>query len=411
MSSHSSTRRRLESALLVLSDGTAFEGEAFGAEPTSGVTTGEAVFNTVMAGYQEVITDPSYAGQVVTFTYPHIGNYGVSERDRQADRPHCRGVIVRELAQFPSNHRSEGTLDDYLQRHGVAGITGIDTRRLTKHIRDHGSMSCAFGTASESTLLAAARAEPGTLGLDLVSEVTRPSELVVPAASEEAMTRTVVAYDFGIKQAIIDQLALIANVILVPATTDPGTVLDMHPSGVFLSSGPGDPAGFDFGPKITSQLVGQLPIFGVCLGYQLLGQQLDAATYKLRFGHHGGNHPIQDRSGRISITSQNHNYAVRFNPEIEFDELLHDITHVNINDHIVEGFAKRDQWLFGVQFHPEAGPGPSDAQRLFREFGEMMDLHRGTLTASDLELWTPETDEPESAHFRDEVVKSLASVS
>jgi carbamoyl-phosphate synthase small subunit len=359
-----------EPARLVLADGSVFEGEAFGAVPADGVSTGEAVFNTVLSGYQEVITDPSYAGQVIAFTYPHIGNYGVNAADDEAARPHCRGVIVRDLADAPSNFRSEGTLEGFLTGHGVSGITGVDTRRLTRHLRDHGSVPCAFGTAQESDLLAAARGAEPTDGRDLVSTVTTATTLVRGSGPYR-----VVAYDFGIKEAMLRQLGDLATVTVVPASTPAEAVLDLGPDGIFLSNGPGDPAALPGIIGEVRRLVdhGRVPAFGICLGHQLLASALGATTYKLPFGHHGGNHPVRrTATGRVEITSQNHNYAVAA------DSLgATEVTHVNLNDGVIEGLRSTEVPAFSVQYHPEAGPGPHDARYLFEEFRMLMDAHGG----------------------------------
>jgi carbamoyl-phosphate synthase small subunit len=355
------SNRHQNEAALVLADGTVFEGEAFGA--VTDVATGEVVFNTVLSGYQEVITDPSYAGQVIAFTYPHIGNYGISEADSESARPFCRGVIVRELARRPSNWRSTVDLDTWLAAHGVPGITGIDTRRLTRHIRDAGSMPCAFGTADEATLRAAAAAEQGTDGVDLVAGVTTP----VRYTTGDGPLR-VVAYDFGIKKSILDQLGQIATVEVVPASTPAQELLTQRVDGVFLSNGPGDPAAVTYATVNISMLLGQVPVFGICLGHQLLATAMGATTYKLPFGHHGGNHPVQRlRDGAVEITSQNHNYAV-----VQGSLASADVTHVNLNDGVVEGLRCRDVPAFSVQYHPEAGPGPHDARYLFEEFRQLM---------------------------------------
>ena len=357
-------------ALLVLADGPVFEGEAFGAVPADGVSTGEAVFNTVLSGYQEVITDPSYAGQVIAFTYPHIGNYGVNAADDEASRPHCSGVIVRDLADAPSNFRSEGTLEGFLTGHGVSGITGIDTRRLTRHLREHGSVPCAFGTAPEAELLAAARSAEPTDGRDLVSTVTTSATLVRGNGPYR-----VVAYDFGIKEAMLRQLGDLATVTVVPASTPAEAVLDLGPDGIFLSNGPGDPAALPGIIGEVRRLVdhGRVPVFGICLGHQLLASALGATTYKLPFGHHGGNHPVRRTStGRVEITSQNHNYAVAA------DSLgATEVTHVNLNDGVIEGLRSTEAPAFSVQYHPEAAPGPHDARYLFEGFRMLMDAHGG----------------------------------
>jgi carbamoyl-phosphate synthase small subunit len=356
-------RETRDDALLVLADGTTLEGEAVGAVPPSGIATGEVVFNTVLSGYQEVITDPSYAGQVITFTYPHIGNYGVADADDESRRPFCRGVIVRDLARRPSSWRAADDLGSWLTRHGVPGISGIDTRRLTRHIREAGSMPCAFGTADERVLKEAAQSEPGTDGIDLVATVTTGQPYVV-----EGGPIRLVAYDFGIKSSILRLLREIATIEVVPASTPAGAVLDRSPDGVFLSNGPGDPAAVTYAVDAIGGLLGNVPVFGICLGHQLLGTALGGSTYKLKFGHHGGNHPVRRlATGSVEITSQNHNYAVA---EGSVDTA--DVTHVNLNDGVVEGLRCRDIPAFGVQYHPEAGPGPHDARYLFAEFADLI---------------------------------------
>lgn len=358
-------------ALLVLADGAVFEGEAMGG--AAEVASGEIVFNTCLAGYQEVVTDPSYAGQVIAFTYPHIGNYGVSPEDDESGRPFCRGVVVRDVTHRPSNWRAAESLEGYLGRHGIPGLTGIDTRRLTRHIREQGAMGCAFGTGSEAELLAAARAERGTEGVDLVAEVSTSSpyrpdgRLEDPRGSETGLS--VVAYDFGIKSTILRNLTRVARVEVVPATTAAADVLDRRPDGVFLSNGPGDPAALEHITKEMEQLLGEVPVFGICLGHQLLASALGGRTYKLRFGHHGGNHPVRrEATGAVEITSQNHGYAVEPGslPGAE-------VTHVNLNDGVIEGLRRHDLRAFGVQYHPEAGPGPHDARYLFDEFRALME--------------------------------------
>jgi carbamoyl-phosphate synthase small subunit len=362
----------IREALLVLTDGTVFEGEAMGAEPASGIATGEVVFNTVLSGYQEVLSDPSYAGQIIAFTYPHIGNYGVNAADDESRRPFCRGVVVRELARRRSNWRATEDLDAWLARHGVPGIGGIDTRRLTRHVRDTGAMPGAFGAlgpapdgsvVDETTLKAAATAEPGTDGVDLVSQVTTAEPYTVGDGPFR-----VVAYDFGIKTTILRHLSGIATVEVVPASTSADEVLAKAPDGVFLSNGPGDPETVSYGVDAIRSLLGEVPVFGICLGHQLLATALGGSTTKLPFGHHGGNHPVRRvRDGSVEITSQNHNFAVA---EGSLDRA--EVTHVNLNDGVIEGIRAVDVPAFSVQHHPEAGPGPHDSAYLFDEFAQLM---------------------------------------
>ncbi len=351
-------------ALLVLADGEVFEGEAAGlVQP---VSTGEVVFNTALSGYQEVVTDPSYAGQVVAFTYPHIGNYGTNAADDEAPRPFCRGVVVRDLTTEPSNWRATEGLEAFLVRHGVPAVTGIDTRRLTRHLRDRGAMPGAFGTADEAELRAAAAAAEPTDGHDLVAGVTTTE----PYVRGDGPYR-VVAYDFGIKETMLRQLGALATITVVPAGTAADDVLAMAPDGVFLSNGPGDPAALPGPAAAVGALVGRVPVFGICLGHQILATALGGTTYKLPFGHHGSNHPVQRRStGQVEVTSQNHNYAVVDVPDA-------DVSHVNLNDGVVEGIRCRSAAAFSVQYHPEAGPGPHDARYLFDEFRALMGAPSG----------------------------------
>jgi len=354
----------IREAALILADGTLFEGEAIGAEPDGGVSSGEVVFNTALTGYQEIITDPSYAGQIITFTYPHIGNYGVVPADNEAVKPYGRGVIIRDLARRRSNWRSDGDLDGFLCNSGLAGIAGVDTRRLTRHLRDTGAMPGAFGTADEMTIKQAALDEPGTDGVDLVSSVTCAAPYTVGAGP-----RRVVAYDFGIKASILRQLGEIATVEVVPASTSAAAVIARRPDGVFLSNGPGDPAEVSYAVEAIRGLLGEVPVFGICLGHQLLATALGGTTFKLPFGHHGGNHPVRDlATGKVEITSQNHNYCV------DVDSITGaELTHVNLNDQTVEGIRCLDVPAFSVQYHPEAGPGPHDARYLFARFDDLME--------------------------------------
>ena len=350
---------------LVLATGETFEGELFGAEPPGGIVTGEVVFNTVMSGYQEVISDPSYAGQIITFTTAHLGNYGTNADDDEAADVQCRGVVLREMARRHSNWRSGGSLHEYLVRHGVCAIGGVDTRRLTRILRDGGAMPGAFGDAPLAELTAAAAAATTTDDCDLVSGVT----CAEPYTVDGDASRHVVAVDCGIKSTILDCLSEISRVTVVPATTSADEIRALEPDGVFLSNGPGDPAAVTYLPETIKSLLGDVPIFGICMGHQLLGTAVGGSTHKLPFGHHGGNHPIKElATGRVEITSQNHNYCVSLDG-VEGVE----VTHVNLNDGTLAGFRCTDVPAFGIQYHPEAGPGPHDSRYLFARFAELMD--------------------------------------
>ncbi len=365
-------------ALLTLADGTTFEGTSFGARGEAG---GEVVFNTSMTGYQEILTDPSYCGQLVAMTYPEIGNVGVNDEDVESRRPFVQGFIVKEYWETPSNWRAKQSLGAYLRDHGIPGIQGIDTRALVRHVREHGAQEGIISTEDldPKSLAAKAAARPGMIGRDLVREVTctEPYDWEEGLWDLEAGYRKasgsryrVIAYDFGIKHNILRNLAQAGcQVRVVPATTPAADALAWNPDGIFLSNGPGDP---DVGTYATTvrDLIGKKPIFGICLGHQILGLALGGKTYKLKFGHHGGNQPVMDLTTRkVEITSQNHGFAVDVDSLREVARL----THVNLNDRTVEGLAHAELPLFSVQYHPEASPGPRDASYLFDRFLEYMD--------------------------------------
>ncbi len=371
-------------AFLALADGTIFEGSAFGA---AGEVTGEAVFNTSMTGYQEVLTDPSYKGQIVAMTYSQQGNYGINEEDIESWTPWVEGFIVKDPCLVPSNWRSTETLLGYLIRNRIVGISGIDTRALTRIIRDKGAMQAVISTADRSfeSLVNKARSAPGLVGRDLVREVTckRPYrwdeelwriEKGYPKSATGKRYR-VVAYDFGIKKNILRNLAEAGcDVAVVPANTPAESVLEAKPDGIFLSNGPGDPDAVPYAKENIAKLIGKKPIFGICLGHQILSLALGGSTYKLKFGHRGANQPVQDlTTGKVEITAQNHGFAV----DMESLKGIADITHINLNDRTVEGLAHKDLPLFSVQYHPEASPGPHDSQYLFKRFTEMMEGRKG----------------------------------
>lgn len=362
--------RNIRPALLVLQDGSVFEGEAIGANSSEisapVIARGEVVFHTGLSGYQEILTDPSYAGQIITFTTPHIGNYGTSSADNESSNIFARGVIVRELARRRSNWRSDDSLDSFLKRHEISGIAGIDTRRLTRVLRDSGAMPGAFGTASESDLRQAAAKEKGTAGRNLIAQVTTTKSYVHGAGKFK-----VVAFDFGIKTTILNCLAEFATVHVVPASTSAAEVMALSPDGVFLSNGPGDPEMVHGAPATIRELFGTgVPVFGICLGHQLMALALGGKTFKLPFGHHGANHPVRNlATNTVEITSQNHNFCV------DADSLATkaEVTHVNLNDNTNEGMRVLGANAFSVQYHPEAGPGPHDSRYLFGEFVSRME--------------------------------------
>jgi len=360
-------------AVLVLADGTVFEGISMGAK---GEFLGESCFNTSMAGYQEILTDPSYAGQMVSMTYPLIGNYGVNPEDVESGRIYMGGFIVRESSRIRSNWRSTGDLDRYLKDQGVVGLEGIDTRALTKHLRSHGAMQAALSSVDlePARLLKKIEEAPGLVGRDLVQGVTVQEPYVWSEGLTVEPEYEVVAYDFGIKRNILRLLSAHGcRVTVVPAATTANEILEREPDGVFLSNGPGDPEAVGYAIESIRGLLGKKPIFGICLGHQLLGLALGGRTYKLKFGHRGGNQPVMNRdTGRVEITAQNHGFAVE--PEslvgCEFGEV--ELTHWNLNDDTLEGMRCREVGVFSVQYHPEASPGPHDSRYLFEQFLGLM---------------------------------------
>jgi carbamoyl-phosphate synthase small subunit len=385
-------------AMLALADGKYFEGVAFGAE---GEAVGEVVFNTSMTGYQEILTDPSYDGQLVAMTYPQIGNTGINPEDVESRKPFMRGFIVKDYTAQPSNWRATQSLHEYMKANGIVGIHGIDTRALVRHLRDHGAQEGIISTASldSQELIAKAKASPGLVGQDLVKNVTcaeaydwnqgmwqlnggyKQREAVNVSkrrgrASFASPNYFVVAYDFGIKYNILRNLAESGcRVKVVPASMPAEEVLALSPDGIFLSNGPGDPDAVPYAKDNVQKLIGKKPIFGICLGHQIMGLALGGKTYKLKFGHHGGNQPVMDLTTRkVEITAQNHGFAV------DADSLkgAAAVTHLNLNDNTVEGLAHRDLPIFSVQYHPESSPGPHDASYLFKRFTDMMAKHRGS---------------------------------
>ncbi len=368
-------------AKLVLENGTIFIGESFGA--TGGIT-GEVVFNTSLTGYQEILTDPSYAGQIVTMTYPLIGNYGINGEDMESVKPQVAGFIVKEYSEFPSNFRSTESLGSWLEHHNIIGIQGIDTRMLTKIIRSSGAMRGMISTenSDDAQLLKQVKQAPQMAGLDLASRVTTKEMYtwdkidttpfaLAPSIAPSKKRLNVVVYDYGVKQNILRRLTSYGcNLTVLPASYPAEKVLELKPNGIFLSNGPGDPAAVTYAIENIKQLIGKKPMFGICLGHQLLCHALGGKTFKLKFGHRGANHPVKNlRTGSIEITSQNHGFAV--DPD-SLDPHIVEITHVNLNDGTNEGFRHRTLPIFSVQYHPEASPGPHDSDYLFKQFVEMM---------------------------------------
>ncbi|CAN5141016.1 glutamine-hydrolyzing carbamoyl-phosphate synthase small subunit [soil metagenome] len=380
-------------AILALEDGRTFIGEAFGA---TGTREGEICFNTSMTGYQEVVTDPSYRGQIVAMTYPLIGNYGTNPLDAESSEPHVRGLVIEELSELPSSWRSEESLSAYFHRHGIIGIEGVDTRALTLHLRERGAMRAVLTTeiTDPAEAVARARAAAPMLGQDYVREVTTADadrwdpegtlspewKLPCPLADGEhashfkplpPIRHHIVAYDFGIKYNMLRRLRQYGfSVDVVNARTTAADVLARKPDGVFLSNGPGDPGALDYIHQEISGLIGRVPIFAICLGHQLVGHALGGKTFKLKFGHRGGNQPVQDlRTSKVAITSQNHGFAV------DADSLpsTAEVTHINLNDGTVEGLRSKQDPVFSVQYHPEAAPGPHDARYFFEEFSDLIE--------------------------------------
>lgn len=384
-------------AILALADGRIFEGSSFGAP---GEAIGEVVFNTSMTGYQEILTDPSYEGQLVAMTYPEIGNVGINPEDVESRKPFMKGFIVKDYTAQPSNWRATQPLHEYMQAKGVVGIQGVDTRSLVRHLRDYGAQEGVISTVIQDTerLIAEAKASPGLIGADLVRNVTcaeaydwhqgtwqleggyKERDGAKPAAkrrgkgSFNSPAYFVVAYDYGIKYNILRNLAEAGcRVRVVPAATPAEDVLALNPDGIFLSNGPGDPDAVPYAKENVEKLIGRKPIFGICLGHQIMGLALGGKTYKLKFGHHGGNQPVMDLTTRkVEITSQNHGFAV----DAESIRGAVEVTHLNLNDNTVEGLVHRELPIFSVQYHPESSPGPHDANYLFKRFTDMMAKHK-----------------------------------
>jgi carbamoyl-phosphate synthase small subunit len=376
-------------AFLALEDGRYFEGESFGA---TGTRVGEICFNTAMTGYQEVLTDPSYRGQIVAMTYPLIGNYGINSLDQESRFPHVRGFVIEELSEIPSNWRAEMSLDEYLHKWDIPGVQGIDTRALTRHLRTRGAMKACLTTEEMSIQQAVERAigGEGVIGMDFVREVSTSEVYRWDPTDELSKPWTIAngngggnkpnlppirfqiaAYDYGIKQNILRLLRQKGfGVTVVPASTSAEETLALNPDGIFLSNGPGDPGALPYAHKTVHDLMGKKPIFGICLGHQILGFACGGSTFKLKFGHRGANQPVKDlRSDKVAITAQNHGFAV--DPKSLPNEI--EVTHINLNDGTVEGMCHKELPIFSVQYHPEAAPGPHDASYFFDQFADLIE--------------------------------------